>query len=115
MLKKQLFREFSCFCVPSVFGMDSEQAIRGAETKKLKATKAKGKAWEEKEDIALIIEVLEREHMLFGEIKGAGVKSIQRKRQDSWQDVTDILNSYELFYRLNIYNLSLDLLTNALT
>ena len=56
-----------------------------------------------KEDTALIIEVLEREHILFDEIKGSGVKSIQRKRQDSWQDVTDILNSYQLLYKLYIY------------
>ena len=62
--------------------------------------KSKGETWGEKDDTALIIEVLEREHILFGEIRGSGVKSIQRKRQDCWQEVTDVLKSYELLYKL---------------
>ena len=48
--------------------MDSEQASI-VPTKK-KVGKSKGKTWDEKEDTALIIEVLEREHILFGEIRG---------------------------------------------
>ena len=80
--------------------MDSEQASI-VPTKK-KDGKSKGKTWDEKEDTALIIEVLEREHILFGEIRGSGVKSIQRRRQDCWQEVTDVLNSYELLYKLYI-------------
>ena len=51
--------------------MDSGQE-RNVPAKK-KARKSKEKPWEEKEDMALIIEVLEREHILFGEIKGSGV------------------------------------------
>ena len=59
--------------------------------------KKKNKSWDEKEEITIIIEVLEREQTLFGELKGSGVKSIHRKRLDAWQEVADILNSYELF------------------
>ena len=51
------------------------------------------KPWEEKEETALIVEVLERVHTLFGDIKGPGTKSIHRKRIYVWQEITDLLNS----------------------
>ena len=40
-----------------------------------KMIKKKNKSWDEKEEITIIIEVLEREQTLFGELKGSGVKS----------------------------------------
>lgn len=73
-----------------VFDMD----IMEKEEKDLKQEKKRGRPWEEKEEITLMIEVLEREHKLFGEMKGPGIKSVHRKRNDAWQEITDILNSY---------------------
>ena len=54
--------------------------------------------WDEKEDVTLIIEVFEREHALFGDIKGSGAKSIHRKRQECWQEFVDIIQSYGYFF-----------------
>ena len=51
--------------------MDSEQ--ESSVPAKKKVGESKGKPWEEREDTALIIEVLEREHILIGEIKGSSV------------------------------------------
>ena len=82
--------------------MESEQK-KIVDAKKTEKKKGERKSWEEKDDICLIKEVLEREHLLFGEIKGSGGKSIQRKRQDAWQDVTDILNSYDFLPYLFIH------------
>ena len=63
-----------------------------AETEKKNVQEKKRKSWDEKEEISYN-KVLEREQTLFGELKG----SIHRRRLDAWQEVADILNSYELF------------------
>ena len=52
----------------------------------------RSKPWEEKEETALIVEVLEREHTLFGDMKGPGTKSIHRERINTWQEITGLLN-----------------------
>ena len=88
-VKSNYSGNFCAFGCRLILEMEYEHENRCVPTKKkLELAKAKGKSWEEKEDISLIIEVLKRTHMLFGEIRGSGVKSIQRKRQDSWQDVS---------------------------
>ncbi|XP_071095154.1 uncharacterized protein [Haliotis cracherodii] len=52
-----------------------------------------GKGWSEAEEVCLIQEVVQREQLLFGEIKGSLVKSIHRQRTDGWKSITDILNT----------------------
>ena len=69
--------------------------------KEVKPKKQKQPVLSEKEEVTLIIEVLEREHALFGDIKGAGAKSIQRKRQDAWLEIVDVLQSYGFIHLLN--------------
>ena len=69
--------------------------------KEVKPKKQKQPVWSEKEEVTLIIEVLEREHALFGDIKGAGAKSVQRKRQDAWLEIVDVLQSYGFIHLLN--------------
>ncbi|XP_046378000.2 uncharacterized protein LOC124150120 [Haliotis rufescens] len=56
-------------------------------------SRRRGKGWSEAEEVCLIQEVVQREQLLFGEIKGSGVKSIHRQRTDGWQSITDILNT----------------------
>ena len=44
------------------------------------SNKKRSKPWEKKEEITLIVELINREQLLFGELKGPGSKSIQEKR-----------------------------------
>ena len=48
----------------------------------------------EVEEKTLIKEVLERENVLFGTIKGFGMKTLHQLRTEGWQEVTDILRAY---------------------
>lgn len=73
--------------------MEIENKRSSCSLEKKSKKQKKQPPWDEKEDVTLIIEVLEREHALFGDIKGSGAKSIHRKRQECWQEVVDILQS----------------------
>ena len=65
------------------------------------SNKKRSKPWEKKEEITLIVEVINREQLLFGELKGPGSKSIQEKRADGLSEIVDILNSYVKYVYLN--------------
>ena len=54
--------------------------------------KKRSKPLEEKEETALIVEVLERAHII-GDMKGPGTKSVYHKRTDAWQEITYLLYS----------------------
>lgn len=56
------------------------------------AKKPRAVRWLEAEEKTLIDEVLEREGVLFGELKGVGIKSIGRRRNDAWSAIADILS-----------------------
>ena len=78
--------------------MEIENKSSSCSLEKKSKKQKKQPSWDEKEDVTLIIEVLEREHALFGDIKGSGAKSVHRKRQECWQEVVDILQSYGFFF-----------------
>ena len=78
--------------------MEIETKSSSCSLEKKSKKQKKQPSWDEKEDVTLIIEVLEREHALFGDIKGSGAKSVHRKRQECWQEVVDILQSYGFFF-----------------
>ena len=56
--------------------------------------KKRSKPWGEVEEVTLIQEVLEREEVLFGGLKGCGAKSIHQQRTEGWQQVADVLKAY---------------------
>ena len=60
-------------------------------------TKRRSKPWGQIEEKTLIKEVLERENVLFGTIKGCGTKTIHQVRMEGWQEVADILRAYVLW------------------
>ena len=63
------------------------------QTNKKKNSKPKCARFTEQEEKALIDEVLEREEVLFGELKGvADGKSIGRKRTDTWAEIAGIIS-----------------------
>ena len=52
------------------------------------------KPWGEVEEVTLIKEVLEREEVLFGGLKGCDAKSIHQQCTEGWQQVADVLKAY---------------------
>ena len=57
------------------------------------AKKRRARPWSKGEEVALIEEVLGKEELLFGELKGPDVKSIGRKRADAWAGIAAKLSS----------------------
>ena len=78
--------------------MEFENKSSSCSVEKKSKKQKKQPPWDEKDVTLIIIEVLEREHALFGDIKGSGAKSIHRKRQECWQEVVDIIQSYGFFF-----------------